>query len=64
MKCPYCGSENNNTSGFHKKELRRGRVRRWRRCLDCGEKFTTIEFYVPDDIMRHKKENHEKEIKA
>jgi len=50
MKCPYCGSENNNTSGFHKKELRRGRVRRWRRCFDCGEKFTTIEFYVPERI--------------
>ena len=52
MKCPYCGSENHTTNGFHKKEVSKGRVRRRRRCLDCGEKFTTMEYYVPDEIRK------------
>ena len=52
MKCPYCGSDNHTVNGNHKREIRTGRVRRRRKCLDCGEKFWTIEFYVPDEIMK------------
>ena len=52
MKCPYCGSDNNYVNGFHKKEVRRGRVRRKRECFSCGMRFSTIEFYVPDEIMK------------
>jgi transcriptional regulator NrdR family protein len=47
MKCPYCFSPKNKTTGYKKSyesETRGHVVRRQRVCLECGNKFYSIEF--------------------
>ena len=40
MKCPICESENIRVTNVRTRE---GKIYRRRKCLDCGEKFTTYE---------------------
>lgn len=41
MKCPNCQNDNNKV--VNTVRLKTGNVRRYRRCLSCGNKFVTIE---------------------
>lgn len=43
MKCPYCGEDNNIVIDSHNYTKDRFRLRRRRRCYNCGERFTTVE---------------------
>lgn len=49
LKCPACGKiglKNINTRNF--KDSRK--IYRRKECTYCGERFNTIETYVPDDV--------------
>lgn len=46
MKCPKC--ESYNITAVETRNTSLGRVRRRRKCLDCGHSFTTYEVYSED----------------
>lgn len=43
MECPYCKRQK--TKVIDSRETADEKVRRRRKCLDCGKKFTTYEVY-------------------
>lgn len=45
MKCPKCGGD----AGVMETRDSAGRLRRRRKCGDCGERFTTLEVVVGSD---------------
>lgn len=54
MKCPYCGMDNNYVKDHSIKEMPNGEIKRTRRCMQCNEKFRTVEFYADRDLVyRH-----------
>lgn len=53
MKCPKCQSEQVIVVGG--KHTAQGNYRRNRRCDECKHTFSTIEYYVPDEKVRHKR---------
>lgn len=50
MTCPKCNTDN--TRVYGDRETERGNRRRYRKCLTCGHRFKTIEYYVPDVYAR------------
>lgn len=46
MWCPNCGKDNNVVDG-HGKAKQFSYIRK-RKCLSCGHKFRTVEYYQPD----------------
>lgn len=59
MECPRCLGKQVMVSGG--KHTVRGNYRRYRRCTECGYTFTTIEYYVPSDKVRCKRNRMIKE---
>lgn len=41
MKCPFCDSDQNRV--IETREQKSGELKRRRRCIDCGERFSTLE---------------------
>lgn len=52
MKCPECGYEKTKVYGAYRGD-------RYRKCLKCGNRFKTVEFWVEDDLV---KEIHDKRM--
>lgn len=49
MICPFCKEDNNKViSGRYKYNKRHMDYVRYRRCLSCGETFTTREFWIQE----------------
>ena len=54
MKCPVCGIDNTTVSSGHHTE--KGNYQRYKRCNNCGHRFKTIEYYVPN-VPREKRQD-------
>ena len=50
IKCPRCGSTN--TKATNTRESTCNRIRRRKRCEDCGNMFTTYEVVIDDVCYR------------
>lgn len=53
MICPKCNSGRTGVYGGHDTEY--GNYQRYRKCLDCGYKFRSLEYYVTDEKGGRKK---------
>ena len=59
MKCPYCGEAESKV--IDSRDLNEG-VRRRRKCLSCGARFTTYERMQPHSIFIVKKDGRREEF--
>lgn len=48
MYCPHCNHQN--TVVVNTRRTRKG-LRRRRKCEDCNERFSTLEYYIDDAII-------------
>lgn len=46
MKCPFCHEDKNKVTG--RGEVTQYSHTRYRRCLNCGKRFKTVEYFQPD----------------
>ncbi|MCW4006161.1 MAG: transcriptional regulator NrdR [Candidatus Bathyarchaeota archaeon] len=54
MKCPYCGSDETKT--LETRDSLENTIRRRKKCVACGKRFTTYEYIETVELMVRKKD--------
>lgn len=53
MKCPVCGYDGTTVTGTpYPQNERSVHYYRYRKCLKCDHHFKTIEYYLPDEVVK------------